>query len=306
MTRLFVKSGCLSHVPLGLAVLIFGISYSGLAATPCCAITAVDARTATVTAREPATGRTFSFKVTNPNTLNALKVGQGIYANFAAGQVSVDGFNPCCNIVSASANTVAKPFGPIDGATGGKQFGPIDGATSGKPVAPCCSITGINVPAATVSAKETATSKSFSFKVTNPNLLNSMKVGQGIYANFAAGQVSVDGYAPCCNIVTSSGATTANPFGPIDGATGKRFGPIDGVTSTAPAAPCCSITAVDARAGTVTAKDNTTGKSFSFQLSNVNLLNSLKVGQGIYANFGTRQVSVDGLTPCCAITGQPH
>ena len=61
--------------------------------------TAIDANTHTVTARENSTGKMFQFKVTNAALLNSLKVGQGVYANFAASQVSVVNGAPCCNIV---------------------------------------------------------------------------------------------------------------------------------------------------------------------------------------------------------------
>ncbi len=59
------------------------------AATPCCNVTAIDARTGMVTAREKATGRTFQFKVTNPAQLRGLKVGQAVAADFKTGKVSV-------------------------------------------------------------------------------------------------------------------------------------------------------------------------------------------------------------------------
>jgi len=70
------------------------------AAAPCCAITAIDVKTGVVTAKETATGQTFQFKVTDAALLNSLKVGQGVYANFKTRQVSVNGANPCCSIVS--------------------------------------------------------------------------------------------------------------------------------------------------------------------------------------------------------------
>src|SRR5439155_24570016 len=67
---------------------------------PCCSITAIGARTGIVTAKENSTGRMFEFKVADEKLLQSLKVGEGVYANYSSGQVSVDGAHPCCNIVS--------------------------------------------------------------------------------------------------------------------------------------------------------------------------------------------------------------
>ena len=65
--------------------------------------------------------------------------------------------------------------------------------------------------------------------------------------------------------------------------------------------PCCSITGIDYRAGLVTAQNTATGQTFQFKVGNVSLLKTLKVGQGVYADFGTKQVSVDGAAPCCGM-----
>lgn len=73
---------------------------------------------------------------------------------------------------------------------------------------------------------------------------------------------------------------------------------------TAPPLPgtCCSITSIDAKHSKVTAKENSTGRVFFFEVPNSALLNSLRVAQGIYANFRTKEVSLDGHTACCRIT----
>jgi hypothetical protein len=65
--------------------------------------------------------------------------------------------------------------------------------------------------------------------------------------------------------------------------------------------PCCSITAIDQAAGTATAKDNATGEVLTFAVSDMSLLQGLHVGQGVYADRATGKVSVDGISPCCAI-----
>ena len=63
--------------------------------------------------------------------------------------------------------------------------------------------------------------------------------------------------------------------------------------------PCCAITNI--AGGLVTAKETVTGKTFQFQVTDSALMKSLRVGQKIYADFGTQRVSVDGASPCCGI-----
>lgn len=95
------------------------------------------------------------------------------------------------------------------GAAGGVPLAPKPAATSAgqaargaaNPASPCCSITAIDNATGVVSARVTATGQTFRFKVTDASLLRSMKLGQGVYANFKANQVSVNGEAPCCSIV---------------------------------------------------------------------------------------------------------
>lgn len=78
-----------------------------------------------------------------------------------------------------------------------------------------------------------------------------------------------------------------------------------GPATVAQTAPCCTITAVNARTATVTAKINSTGQLFEFRVSNARLLAGLRAGRGIYANFKAKQVSLDGRTACCEIISQP-
>lgn len=73
----------------------------------------------------------------------------------------------------------------------------------------------------------------------------------------------------------------------------------------APTAPCCGIVGIDAATGVVTARVTATGASFQFRVTDTRMLRTLRVGQGVFANFRTRQVSVDGATPCCGITSGP-
>jgi hypothetical protein len=65
--------------------------------------------------------------------------------------------------------------------------------------------------------------------------------------------------------------------------------------------PCCGISAIDGQRGVVTAKETATNRTFQFQVEDRKLLLSLIVGQGVYANFTTKKVSLNGQTACCEI-----
>jgi chitobiase/beta-hexosaminidase-like protein len=68
----------------------------------------------------------------------------------------------------------------------------------------------------------------------------------------------------------------------------------------------CSVTAIDARTGVVSAKVNASGAPFQFMVTNAKLLAVLRLGQGVYANFTTGQVSLDGKVMCCKIISPPQ
>jgi hypothetical protein len=89
------------------ALTIVGWPAPSTAGTPCCAITAIDAKTQTVTARETKTGRTFQFKVLDARILGALQVGQAVHADFKTMKVSLspDGVQPCCAVVNLRTPT---------------------------------------------------------------------------------------------------------------------------------------------------------------------------------------------------------
>ncbi len=72
-----------------------------------------------------------------------------------------------------------------------------------------------------------------------------------------------------------------------------------------PATPCCGIVSIDAATGLITAKVTATGNTFQFKAPDPRTLASLRVGQGVFANFGGKQVSLDGRSACCAITSGP-
>jgi hypothetical protein len=67
------------------------------------------------------------------------------------------------------------------------------------------------------------------------------------------------------------------------------------------AAEPVSIAAINARTGVVTARDAKTKSTVEFTVVGAALLKSLKIGQTVYADYGTQKVSVDGISPCCGI-----
>jgi hypothetical protein len=64
--------------------------------------------------------------------------------------------------------------------------------------------------------------------------------------------------------------------------------------------PCCTVTGVNAKTGMVMAKETSTGRTFQFKAT-ASLLKTLSAGSPIYANFSSKQVSVNGEVPCCTI-----
>lgn len=68
---------------------------------------------------------------------------------------------------------------------------------------------------------------------------------------------------------------------------------------------CCVITAINAAAGTVTARETATGRVFEFRPRLAAVLGALRVGQTVQANFARNQVSLDGRSVCCTITRAP-
>src|SRR5947207_1070124 len=122
-------------------------------------------------------------------------------------------------------------------------------ATQANPGDACCGIVSINANGV-VSARQ-ADGRVFQFQVADKTLLASLHIGQPVWADFAANQVTLKyGVTPCCSIA-------ARPIGPVDGA--RRIGPVDGAKQLQPAgsAPCCDITAIDRSTPTATA----TGKA---------------------------------------------
>ncbi len=76
-------------------------------ANPCCSVTAIDARSGVITAKEAASGRLFTFRLHDLNALRMLRVGQPVFANFAASEVSLDGKSAGGQIIGVAAGGTA-------------------------------------------------------------------------------------------------------------------------------------------------------------------------------------------------------
>ena len=72
--------------------------------------------------------------------------------------------------------------------------------------------------------------------------------------------------------------------------------------------PCCTITQINGATGIVFARVNESpAQNFQFEVTDPRVLRGLRVGQSVFANFRTNQVSLDGRAACCRIvvTGRP-
>ena len=70
-------------------------------------------------------------------------------------------------------------------------------------------------------------------------------------------------------------------------------------------APAATITAINETTGVVTAKVKSSGQLFQFTPSNKAQFSQLKIGQPVFANFSSRQVSFDGKSPAGTILSIP-
>ncbi|MDQ4081104.1 MAG: hypothetical protein M3125_10125, partial [Gemmatimonadota bacterium] len=103
-------------ITVGAAALVLVLATSASAQSPaCCAITSIDARTGTVSAKVNASSQTFQFKVADARMVGTLRVGQAVYANFTTNRVSLDGRRVCCSITQPPRGGLAVRT-PLGGA----------------------------------------------------------------------------------------------------------------------------------------------------------------------------------------------
>jgi len=185
--------------------------------------------------------------------------------------------------------------GVVVSVTGPQSYG------AGQPGPPCCTITAINYQASfqawIASAKANNSTQTFEFAApvhwTEAGTSTpAAQVGQSVWANLTTGQVSLDGKTPCCQII-AEGISSSGPGGKPTALGVKN--PV--VTSPA----CCEITAINQQAKTASAKVKASGQTFQIAVASPMLFQSLRVGQAIWANFTTGEVSLDGRRACCAI-----
>jgi hypothetical protein len=108
---------------------------------------------------------------------------------------------------------------------------------------PCCSVTGVNAKTGMVTAKETATDRTFQFKA-NAALLKTLSVGSPIYANFSTKQVSTNGLAPCCTIVSLSAAKPVAASSKIAPASATLAAPVSSAVNSSSSMPSGTAKAV--------------------------------------------------------------
>lgn len=68
--------------------------------------------------------------------------------------------------------------------------------------------------------------------------------------------------------------------------------------------PCCTVTAIDAAAGLVTAIEPRSGRTFQFRVTDAALLGSVQVGQRVWADFESGRAGLAAGEPCCRIRGR--
>lgn len=177
--------------------------------------------------------------------------------------------------------------GMVTSSVAGKTLGGANLADA--PSQACCPITGVDMANDVVTARVTSTGQSFQFTVKDPALLHGLKVGQSVFANFQTGQVSVNGKDVCCQI----NSLTSDQRQPVRSATEvpmiQNSTNLPGSTQA-----CCQITVINQQTGVATGVVDATNQVFQFKVNNRALLQSLRIGQPIFANFKNRQVSLDG------------
>jgi Cu/Ag efflux protein CusF len=151
---------------------------------------------------------------------------------------------------------------------------------------------------ATVTARDKATNATFRFAVKDHALLAKLHVGTQVSADLKGRVVSVDGAAPCCEIISLE---TPEASGGV-----KPASPPNEMKPAEPPAeirqqltPCCAITAIDPAHGVVTARF--ASRTFRFAVKDPALFKTLSVGQQIRADLVRGQVAVTGIAPCCEI-----
>jgi hypothetical protein len=149
---------------------------------------------------------------------------------------------------------------------------------------PAASITAVNPQTGVVTAKVNATGQAFQFTLNNRSQTSQLRVGQGVYANLTARQVSLDGRS-IAGTVTNVASANGQAAG---GAQPAPAAPLDGVR----------ITSIDAAHGRVTVQLLATGQQIYFNVPSSSIqAHSLAVGQTVGIQ-SLRSLQMGGLCPC--------
>lgn len=198
-----------------MALLLYG-GFTGAvsAGTPCCEITAIDKKTGVVTARQLATKQSIRFRVDNAVVLNRIAVGQKV--DVAADRASIEGVSGRFRVIAATPPLSRRP-GAAPGA-----------APPARATKACCVIASVDAKSGVVTARESASGRSFTFAVSDAKAARELRAGQPVHAHFASKQVSLDGRKPCCRIMSlATGETSAPPPGRMPSPLGKKGMPAD-------------------------------------------------------------------------------
>jgi opacity protein-like surface antigen len=98
-----------------LSVLLLAVAATASAAAPCCAVTAVNAKTGEVTVKENATGRSITLRVSPQEPTNGAKLNKTFKVGSKVGFSPVDGG---VLKVGAKLQLTVPGFGPVDGVVG--------------------------------------------------------------------------------------------------------------------------------------------------------------------------------------------
>jgi hypothetical protein len=233
----------------------------------CCVVTAIGSPAGVVTAKDNATGRTFEFQAPSTKVMPQIHVGMPVYANFSTMQVSLNGTADCCKIISISPPPAAVAPAP---------------ATKPAPAPP---------PASTPVGRPALGAPPAAAPVIAPKIAPAPAATAPAPQRVLTPYVATPAAKPTPGAPSAGATVTAPKIAPAPIAAGEIRNKV------APAAPSCTISAIDINTGVVTATETATSKIFQFKLNDATQLNSLQVGRGVYANFAAGQVSFDGITP---------
>ncbi len=162
---------------------------------------------------------------------------------------------------------------------------------------PCCTIAAIDAARGIVTARDTATGRTFQFQA-DPRDFGSLRVGDAVTADLEAGRVTgvgnatrnhvvvePDGAQPCCDVMSIEPAP-ADPINELEADSAEpisEFEPVNGI---------------------VTARNNLTGQTFQFQVPAA-LRSRIAVGQALSMDASGQWASVQSSAASAGSRGRP-